>query len=778
MQLKKSLQLLATLILSVFAIAANAQEKFSISGTVKDSATGEDMIGVSVYIKELKSAGIVTNSYGFYSLTVPKGKYTLVAQSVGFNVKTFPLDVNKDIRLNVQLGRTDNTLQEVVVSSRKKNEAVLRPVMGVEKVSMKEIQNVPVIFGEKDVLKTIQLLPGIQSAGDGNSGFYVRGGSADQNLILLDEAPVYNPSHMLGFFSVFNSDAIKDATIYKGTAPSEYGGRLSSVVDLKMNEGNNKRASVSGGIGLISSRLSVEAPIVKDKGSFIISARRTYADLFLKLSKDTTAKNSTLYFYDINAKGNYKLGEKDRIYLSGYFGRDNFNYNKQFGLDWSNATATLRWNHIFNSKLFSNTSLIFSNYNYHILINNNGDDIKITSAIQDWNFKEDLQWYAGSNHNVKFGINSIAHTFVPGEVTANPKSGINNMELQKKHGWENGAYINDTWTFSDHFNVNYGVRFSSFSLLGPGTFYTYNDDSSIKDSSVYSGTSMVKSYFFAEPRIALSYVINDQHSIKGGYSRNTQNMHLLSTSSTSSPWDVWIPSSNNVKPEIADLFSLGYFRNFKDNQYEFSTELYYKLMQNQIDYKNGADIYGNENVESQLLFGKGRAYGAEFLIKKKSGKLTGWIGYTLAKSERQFAGINKGSWFSARQDRTHDISVVAMYELNKKWTFSADFVYYTGNATTFPSGKYEVDNQVVNYYTERNGYRMPAYHRLDLGATYIVKKTATKESSWTFSLYNAYGRENAYTINFKTNPDDPTKTEAVQVALFKFIPSVTYNFKF
>lgn len=778
MRLRKSSQLLIAVIFSLLAVSAYAQERFTISGTVKDSASGEDMIGVSVYIKELKSAGIITNSYGFYSITVPKGNYTLLAQSVGFNVQSFSLTVNKNVVQNIQLGRTNNTLQEVVVSSRKKNEAVLRPIMGVEKISMKEIQNIPVLFGEKDVLKTIQLLPGIQSAGDGNAGFYVRGGSADQNLILLDEAPVYNPSHLLGFFSVFNSDAIKDATVYKGGMPSEYGGRLSSVVDLKMNEGNNKRASVSGGIGLIASRLSVEAPIKKDKGSFIISARRTYADLFLKLSKDSTARNSTLYFYDINAKANYKFGDKDRVYLSGYFGRDNFIYNKQFGFDWGNSTATLRWNHIFNSKLFSNTSLIYSNYNYRIKINSDGDDIKITSAIQDWNFKEDLQWFAGSNHNVKFGLNSIYHTFIPGDITANSESGINNQTLQKKYGWENAAYINDTWTFSEHFNMNYGVRFSSFSLLGPGTFYTYNDDSSVKDSSAYNKTGLVKTYFSVEPRLSFSYILNEQNSIKAAYARNTQNMHLLSNSTTSSPTDVWIPSSNNVKPEIADQFSVGYFRNFKENQYEFSTELYYKKMQNQIDYKNGADIYANENVESQLVFGKGRAYGIEFLVKKKYGKLNGWISYTLAKSERQFTGINNGSWYPAKQDRTHDISVVAMYELNKRWTLSADFVYYTGNATTFPSGKYGIDGQVVSYYTERNGYRMPAYNRLDIGATYIVRKTATKESSWTFSLYNAYGRENAYTINFRTNEDDPTKTEAVQVALFKFIPSVTYNFKF
>ncbi len=778
MYLIKGLPLLFIIILSLISRNGFAQEKFTISGIVKDSLSGEDIIGASVYVKELANTGIFTNAYGFYSLTVPKGNYTLIFQSVGYNQHSMDVVVNRNLQINMQLDRFGSTLDEVVVSSRKKNEAVLRPIMGMEKISTKEIQNIPVIFGERDVLKSLQLLPGIQAAGDGNSGFYVRGGSADQNLILLDEAPVYNPSHLLGFFSVFNSDAIKDVTVYKGGMPSEYGGRLSSVVDLKMNEGNNKRASVNGGIGLISSRLSVEAPIKKDKGSFIISGRRTYADLFLKLSNDSSARNSILYFYDVNVKANYKLGEKDRVYFSGYLGRDNFNYNKEFGFDWGNTTATLRWNHIFHSKLFSNTSLIFSNYNYKIHINNDDNNIRITSSVRDINFKEDLQWYAATNHTVKFGFNSIYHTFIPGDITANITSGINNKILQKKYGWENAVYINDTWSPSQHFNVNFGVRATSFSQLGPGTFYSYNDDASIKDSTIYTNNAFTKTYFSLEPRLSLSYILNDRHSIKASYARNTQNMHLLSNNTVSSPTDIWLPSSNNVKPEISDQVAVGYYRNFKDNLYEFSTEIYYKKLQNQIDYRNGADLYANENVESQLVFGKGRAYGVELLLKKKYGRFNGWIGYTLSRSERQFNSINNNSWFPARQDRTHDISLVGIYELNKKWTISADFVYYTGNATTFPSGKYQIENEVINYYTERNGYRMPAYHRLDIGATYMMKKTATKESSLTFSLYNAYGRENAFIISFRTNEDDPSKSEAVQVALFKFIPSVTYNFKF
>lgn len=764
--------------LLILHAAAPAQQTFTVSGSIRDTATGEVLIGASVYIRELKNVGVITNAYGFYSLTIPRGQYTLAANSVGYAPFSQPVTADKNVLLNIALLRASQNLEEVTVSNERKNENVTRPLMGVEKLSIQQIKNIPVIFGEKDVLKTLQLLPGIKSAGEGNSGFYVRGGAADQNLILLDEAPVYNPSHLLGFFSVFNSDAIKDVTVYKGGMPAEYGGRLSSVIDLKMNEGNNQKTSVSGGIGLISSRLSIEGPIKKGKSSFIISARRTYADLFLKAAKDTVIKNSTLYFYDINAKANIEIDKKNKLFISGYFGRDDFGYGKTFGFNWGNATATLRWNHLVTNKLFSNTSLIYSNYSYRVHLGSGDERVNITSRIKDYNVKEDLQWYAASNHTIKFGLNSIYHEYVPGIITAGGASSVNSKLLQNKNAWENAVYVSDDWRVTPALTLDYGVRLNVFSLLGPGTFYSYTATGAVSNSRTYTGRQFVTTYFNAEPRIAASYTLNDQQSVKASYTRNTQNVHLLSNSTTSTPTDLWIPSSNNVRPEIADQFSAGYFRNFNNNTYEFSTEIYYKLLQHQIDYKNGADLNANENVESQLLYGNGRAYGIELFFKKRYGRLNGWIGYTLSRIENKIDGINNNRYFPAKQDRTHDVSVVGIYEASKKWTLSATWVYNTGNAATFPAGKYEVNGQVINYYTERNGYRFPPYHRLDLGATLQRRKTARFESSWSFSVYNAYARENAYTIEFRKSTTDPTKTEAVRTALFKIIPAVTYNFKF
>ena len=650
--------------------------------------------------------------------------------------------------------------------------------MGVEKLDMKEIKYIPVLFGEQDVLKTLQLLPGIQSAGEGNSGFFVRGGAADQNLILLDGATVYNASHLLGFFSVFNSDAIKDVTIYKGEEPAEYGGRLASVVDVKMNDGNDKKFGVNGGIGLISSRLTIDGPIKKEKGSFIISGRRTYADMFLLLSKDTTINKARLYFYDLNLKANYQINDKNRVYLSGYFGQDVLGFGTQFGINWGNATGTLRWNHLFSEKLFCNTSVIFSNYAYRININFGGSNINIISRIQDYNLKQDYEYFINSKNKLKFGFNSIYHQIIPGAITADNTSKISSLHLPNKFGLENAIYISQEYKPFKKFAFEYGARLASFSLIGPGDIYTYNDDGTTHDTTTYRSGQNVKTYINLEPRASANYIINDKNSVKASYGRNTQNLHLISNSTSGNPTDLWIPSSNNVKPEISDQVSLGYFRNFKENMYEFSSEVYYKNMQNQVDYKNGAQLNFNATIESQLLYGKGRAYGLELLMKKKYGRFNGWISYTLSRTERQIAGINNGNYYPSKQDRTHDISIVGIYEMSPKWTFSATWVYYTGNAVTFPSGKYEVAGQVINYYTERNGYRMPAYHRLDLGATWQRKKTAKFESSWNFSVYNAYARENAYSITFQTDPNDATRTQAVQTTLFRIVPAITYNFKF
>ncbi|HEV9036847.1 MAG TPA: TonB-dependent receptor [Puia sp.] len=766
------------LLLSSIGVNVSAQTHFTVSGTIRDKKTGEILIGASVSLLEIPRSGIASNAYGFYSISAPPGKYTLLVSFSGYEPDSIPVRLDQNIGLPVDLATAGGALTEVVVSAQKKNENVTRALMGVQKLTTREIRNVPVLFGEKDVLKTIQLLPGIQFAGDGNSGFYVRGGGLDQNLILLDEATVYNPSHLLGFFSTFNSDAIKDITVYKGGMPAEYGGRLSSVVDIKMNDGNNKEYHFGGGIGLISTRLNAEGPIVKDRGSFSISGRRTYADVFLKISPDSSVNQNSVYFYDLNIKANYRFDENNRVYLSGYFGRDNLSFANTFGIDYGNATGTARWNHVFNSRLFSNTSLIYSKYSYKIKINSANNDIGFTSNIRDVNLKEDLQYFVDAGNKIDFGFSVIHHAMAPGIISASPGSSFNPLTLQNKYSLENALYISHEWSPSDRWHLNYGLRASYFLVLGPGKFYTYDSSGNTKDSTQYNSGSIVTTYTNPEPRASLSFQINQTSSLKISYNRNSQVLHLLSNSTSSNPTDLWIPSSNNVKPEIADQESIGYFRNLRDDRYEFSVEAYYKSMQNQIDYRNGAELIANENVESQLLFGKGRAYGLELFLKKKAGKFTGWISYTLSRTELKIDGINRNNWYPAKQDRTHDVSLVGIYQASPKWTLSATWVYYTGSAVTFPNGKYQVGGMTAFYYTERNAYRMPAYHRMDVAATLQGKKKKKFESSWTFSVYNLYGRENAYSIIFQNDPDDPSKTQAVQYALFRFVPSVTYNFKF
>jgi hypothetical protein len=772
--------------ISVFSflviIAAHSQQKsassgrFTISGTVKSKAKGETLIGTSI---RTGNTGTFSNEYGFYSLTLEKGNYTIEFSAVGMQTKTEEIVLDKDIKLNIFLEDEVKNLEGVVVSSQSKGRSISSPQMGVEKLSVKEIKNIPVLFGERDILKTIQLLPGIKSAGEGNSGFFVRGGASDQNLILLDEAPVYNASHLLGFFSTFNSDAIKDMTIYKGGMPAQYGGRLSSVLDIKMNDGSNQGYHVSGGVGVISTKLNVEGPLQKDKSSFLVTGRRTYVDMFLKLAKDSALRQNVLYFYDLNAKLNYQLGDNDRLYLSGYFGKDVLGVGKTFGIEWGNSTGTLRWNHIFNRKLFSNTSLIFSNYNYNISIQSGGDDFDILSKIQDWNLKQEYQWFPNNKNSIRFGFNTIYHTIAPGEIIVHESVSVNAAALQKRYSSENALYITNTWKASDKINLTYGLRLSSFSVLGKGDYYNIDNDGKVIDTISYKKGQVVKTWFNPEPRLAASYVFNASTSVKASYVRNVQNLHLISNSTSSSPTDKWVANTNIIKPEISDQVSIGYYKNLSDNRYELSVETYYKTMQNQIDYRDGADIFANTDaIESQLLFGKGRAYGIEWLLKKKTGKFTGWLAYTLSKTEKKINGINSNKWYNARQDRTHEISIVGSYQLNKKWTLSGSWIFYTGDAVTYPAGKYRINDQTVFYYTERNSYRMPDYHRLDLGATWILKQKKRFSSELVFSLFNAYGRENAYTISFRDNKDDPDKTEAVQNTLFKFIPSLTYNFKF
>jgi hypothetical protein len=750
------------------------QNKYTLSGTVQDAQTGEKMITAIIIVKEFPATGIVTNAYGFYSITLDQGKYT-------FSFKY--------IKLNMELLPTVTELSEVEITAEAANKNVTSPQMSVEKINVKEINAIPVFLGEKDILKTIQLLPGIKAVGEGNSGFYVRGGGADQNLILLDEATVYNPSHLLGFFSVFNSDAIKDVTIYKGAIPAEYGGRISSVLDIKMNDGNSKKYKVTGGIGLIASRLTFEGPIVKNKGSFIISARRTYADVLFKLVGPRDTRNSSLYFYDLNLKANYELGAKDRIFLSGYFGRDKLGFNnngstnRNFGIDWGNATATLRWNHLFSGKLFLNSSFIYSNYSNNITLGAGDAQFQVTTGVRDVSLKESFQYFINSKNTFRFGLEAISHTFRPGEVTVNTASSsfrptLLNNTIERKYGIESGVYLSDDYSLSKKLTINYGLRYSLFSDIGPGTVYKYDTEGNVLDSAIYKTNHIIKTYMGVEPRVSLVYILNDLSSIKTSYNRINQYLHLLSNATAETPVDLWIPASTVVKPQIGDQVALGYFRNFKQNKYESSVEVYYKNMQNQVDYKPGADLRFNKTVESQLLFGKGWAYGAEFYLKKKFGRLNGWVGYTFSRTLRKFDGIDNGTSYPAKQDIIHDVSIVGIYELNKKFTFSAAWIYYTGNAITYPSGKYIIDGQVVNLYTERNGYRMPAYHRLDVGVTWQRKKTEKFESSWNFSIYNVYARANAYIITFQQDPNDPSKNQAVQLSLFRFVPAITYNFKF
>jgi hypothetical protein len=755
-----------------------AQTKYTLSGTVKDKKTGELLIGTVVRIAEIKSAGAASNEYGFYSITIPEGDYTMVVSMLGYQSITQKIALHQDVRKDIFMGDTAKAMEIVTITGERQDANVTDPQMGATKLDIKEMNKIPVLFGEKDILKTIQLLPGIKSGGDGGSGFFVRGGAADQNLILLDEAPVYNASHLLGFFSTFNSDAIKDVTVYKGNAPAQYGGRLSSVLDVKMNDGNNQRFHVGGGIGLISSKLMLEGPIVKNKGSFIVTGRRTYADMFLKLSPDETTKNSSLYFYDLNLKANYQLNDRNRIFLSGYFGRDKLGLANTFGIDWGNATGTVRWNHFLTDRLFSNTSLIFSNYSYKISIDASTADFDITSKIRDYNVKHEYQFFANPKNTIRFGVNSIYHTVTPGQITASEGSAINPIQLQERYGLESAVYASDQWNATDRISVTFGARLSAFNALGAGDFYSFDQDGRVADTTSFASGKVVKTYLNVEPRISAGFIIDSSSSIKVSYARNAQNLHLLSNSVSTSPTDLWVMSSRIIKPEIADQYAIGYYRNFRDNTIEFSTEIYYKSMQNQVDYKNGANTQANELIEGELLFGEGRAYGVEFFVKKKYGKFTGWLGYTLSRSERRIDEINNGSWYPVKQDRTHDISVVAMYEINSKFSLAATWVFNTGSAVTFPSGKYMIDGQVIFLYTERNGYRMPAYHRMDIGATWQNKKTEKFESSWNFSVYNLYGRENAYVITFREDPNDPSKTQAVQTSLFRFIPSVTYNFKF
>ena len=765
-------KMLLILVLQLCFVAAFAESKMTISGYVRDGGTGEALIGAVVSVKEQNRIGTSTNEYGFYSLTLPEGSYTFIINYVGY--KQAEVIVGKEMKQDISL-YSSAVLEEVTINGNGNNYNISNAQMGMEKLAIADIKAIPVLFGEKDVLKVLQLLPGVKAAGDGNSGFYVRGGGADQNLVLLDEATVYNPSHLLGFFSTFNSDAIKDVTLYKCAMPAQYGGRLSSVEDIRMNDGNNQDYHVSGGIGLISSRLNIEGPLGSENGSFLVTGRRTYADAVLKLVPGQN-KGQQLYFYDFNLKANYKIGDNDRIFLSGYFGKDKLGIKNDFGIDWSNKTATLRWNHLISNKLFSNTSLIYSDYNYNISINAGPGNFGIRSEIRDWNLKEEIAFYSSTRTSYKFGLNAIHHTITPGKISNNTTG--YDFALQDRSSLEGALYVSGNFKANSKLNIDYGVRVSGFAALGAGDYYKLDDSRRIADTLTYAEWEIAKSYVIPEPRISMSYLLTPASSVKASYARNAQYLHLISNSTSANPTDKWIPVNNVIKPGVSDQVSLGFYQNLKDGKYELSAETYYKTSQNVVDYKDGAEVFTSDAIETQLLSGKGRAYGVELLLKKKTGKFTGWIGYTLSKSEIQITGINKGDWYSAKQDRTHDISVVGIYQIAKKWTVSGTFVYSTGNAVSFPSGKYNVADNTVFYYTERNGYRMPAYHRLDLAVTKELRHRKRFSSEVSVGVYNAYAHENAYSISFRQNAENPGKTEAVQTTLFRIVPSITYNFKF
>lgn len=773
----------------LITFGAFAQNKYTISGYAKDVQNGETLIGATITVKGI-SRGITSNQYGFYSITLPTGAYQLICSYAGYQPKTISIKLEADQQINFDLF-TGVALQEVIIAAKKTDGNVKNAQMGRFVLPIEQIKAIPAFLGEVDLLKTIQLLPGVRNAGEGSAGIYVRGGGPDQNLIILDDAVVYNSGHLFGFFSIFNSDAIKNVSLIKGGMPAQYGGRLSSVLDISMKEGNDKKFQVEGGIGLIASRISIQGPIKKNKASFIISARRTYIDALTKpfIKSTNQFHGSGYYFYDLNAKMNYRFSEKDRLYISGYFGRDVFNFiNGKRSLDvnipWGNATGTVRYNHVFNKQLFGNTSLVFNNYNFSFEAAQNNFKVKLASGIKDISLKQDFDLYASSQHKIKFGGLYTFHRFTPSVVSGKQDSVVfKPQNPQTKFAHEAAIYVQDDWDLSSKIKVNAGLRYSWFQQVGAYKIYKTDANGNRTDSTVYTSGQPVKVYGGLEPRFTLRYAVNDETSIKASVTRNLQYIHLVSNSGSTLPTDIWVPSTYKVKPQISWLYATGLFKNFSNNMFETSVEIYYKSMQNQIEYQEGYTPNTLQDTENFFTFGKGWSYGSEFFINKTKGKLTGWIGYTLSWTYRKFPNLNFGEKYFAKYDRRNDLSVVALYELNNRWRLSATFVYGSGNAATLPQRFYLVNGVLTQEYSRINEYRLPAYHRLDLGAIYSPKKNETRKlkSEWVFSIYNAYNRKNPYFIYF-----DPVgsayngnlKIQAKQVSLFPIIPAVTWNFKF
>jgi len=774
-----------------------AQNKFTINGVIKDASNGETLIGATVYIKELKN-GATTNEYGFYSLTLPSGDYTIDYSYVGFELisQSITLDGNK--QLNIELKPEASQLEEVVVQADLEQANVQNLEMSTNKLEMKTILKIPTLLGEADVFRSLQLLPGVSTVGEGASGFNVRGGSVGQNLVLLDEAPVYNSSHLFGFFSVFNPDAVKDVKLYKGAVPSRYGGRLASLLDVRMKEGNSKKFEATGGIGTIFSRLAIEAPIIKDKASFIVAARRSYIDVLARPFVPLLEEGGALNFYDLTMKANYNINRKNRIYLSGYFGRDVFMFDKNQGFSWGNTTSTVRWNHLFNERLFSNTTFVYSKYDYELQF---GDDnlnrFNWNSSISNFLFKPQFTYFINSDNELNFGADVIYYTFEPANAVGISNGSTIDVSLEKKYNLETALHIGNSQRISDALSLEYGLRFSYFQSFGPGTVYTYNDTIPglrrypISEQIYKSGENIV-TYSNFEPRLSFKLQASPTASVKGSYNRMAQYLHLISNTTASLPLDVWNPSSKNIKPEIGDQFTLGYFKDIGEKrQFEVSIEAYVRYTRNQIDYIDGADLLINQYLEGDLLGGKGRAYGLETYFQKKTGRLTGWVSYTLGKTELQVNGINRDQWYDTRYNQTHNLKVVGFYDINKRWSVSSNFVFTSGTPTTFPTSRYMLQDILIPYNANdsRNNVKVPAYHRLDVsfrleGRTMKKGKVRKNKDYWVFSVYNLYARRNPFSIYFSQKDDrvptgQPIESQATQLSIIgTVVPSVSYNFKF
>ena len=766
----------------------NRKEKFTISGTVRSKVDGESLIGANVYLIG-QYTGVITNSYGFYSLTLTEGNYTINYSYIGFKPEEKQVELNKNIMLNIELEESSVQLEQIVVSQKAKNDNIVSSQSGKISLNYLTMKQTPVLMGEMDVVRTLKLLPGIQSTNETSSGISVRGGTRDQNLVLLDEATVYNVAHLMGIFSVFNGDAIKSIDLYKGSIPAQYGGRLASVIDIRMNEGNAKQLSMQGSLGAISSHFSIEAPLLNHKGSFMISGRRSYADLFLPLVKKAEIRNSKLFFYDLNLKSNIVINERNRLYISGYLGKDFFKYEgKDFspGLSWGNNTETFRWNHIFNQKVFSNFSFIRSNYDFAgaskgflNLINNEVSGSWI-AKLQDYSAKIDISIYPNPRFTFKLGMQSTYHQYHPGKATLIYDTVTYCLEIPESKALEFAVYINIKQKLAEKLEIEYGLRPTAFQNIGKATVYKYSEDYNVIDSTSYRNNKIYNTYLGIEPRFSMAFIISSSNSIKAAYARTRQYVQLASNSTAGTPIDAWIPSSPNLKPQISDQYSLGYFKNFLNNKFESSIELYYKNLKNQIDFKDGADLLLNNQIESQIRTGNGKAYGMEFYFQKKVGKVTGWISYTLSRSERRIKGINNNQTYLSPFDRPHNLNIIFNYNIIKRLDVSFNFVYYSGTPFTSPTGRYEYGKEVLPLYTGRNGDRMPDYHRADISITLYGKDKPVRkvESSWNLSVYNVYNKKNPTIIYFTNDFFNKEKTSAKMIYVLPIIPSISYNFKF